>query len=174
MRGSQPKGGTNSWHIGPCAPRGGRLAGRRCWGAGICSLGAPPPLQFVASSSSLSQGQSLYPNVAQCTMDSFPLYEKAPPRAELILIQRKCSWWPLARDLPSKPLLPFPGVRDGWALTRGSWWAPQLQTSLLIPPPPQGFSPCLPRYDRCNFPNFFFGLCPKVPFSQVTKRNCQL
>lgn len=70
-----------------------------------------PPLQAI------SKGQSLYHNAAQFTLGSFPLYEKASSQAELT--QRKCFWWPLARDLPIQGS-PFPGVGDGQAPTRGS------------------------------------------------------
>lgn len=78
-----------------------------------------PPLQAISKGplQAISEGQSLYHNVAQFTLGSFPLYEKASSQAELT--QRKCFWWPLARDLPIQGS-PFPGVGDGRTPTRGS------------------------------------------------------
>ena len=70
----------------------------------------PTPLNFLPPLQAISKGQSLYHNIAPFTLDSFPLYEKAPSQAELT--QRKCFWWPLARDLPIQGS-PFPGVPTG-------------------------------------------------------------
>lgn len=116
---------------------------------------------FLPLLQATGKGHSLHHSVAQFTLNSFPLSEKAPPQAELILTQRTCPWWPL--DLPNLGS-PFPGVRDGQALTRGSSGGPSSgQCSASLPclpfqPPPSQMSP-----------RFFFP-CIFLLVSQVTRR----
>lgn len=116
---------------------------------------------FLPLLQATGKGHSLHHNVAQFTLDSFPLYEKAPLQAELILTSRRCSWWPL--DLPIQAS-PFPGVRDGQA-PRTAEEAREAPSSGQC----SAFLPCLPiqplpsqtRHPDFSCLFFFLPTCPK-------------
>lgn len=163
LGGSQRRGDVHARHTHPCASgqsawlRGAGDAG--ALGANICPLEALALPSFLPLLQATGRGHSLHHNTAQFTLNSLPLSEKAPLQAELTLTQRTCPWWPL--DLPIQGS-PFPGVRDGQALTRGSSGGPWLWTVLCVPPLPAHPAPALPDVTQIFILLCFFWLvCPK-------------
>lgn len=142
------------------APGSEGRGGCRSPGSKHLSFGCPSPAPVSCLCfKPPSKGHSLHHNIAQFTLNSFPLSEKAPLQAELILTQRTCPWWPLDLLIQGAP---FPGVRDGQALTRGSSGGPRLWTVLCVPPLPAHPAPALPDVTQIFLLLFFFLLvCPK-------------